>query len=243
MIKSRLVQTCQQNMIIVCADNTKFDKYKQLLVGVGEYKKNTFEIKDKKIEYVCKIGKGYFEINPSNYNHKDFVVLGDFLSKVGKTYDVSTLSRKLILINDAHKLSDKAQFMLRRLMEKRAKILKFVLFSENSNSIISAIKSRCQLIYIPCPLPLPTKESSEICKMIMTYSCVDDLVKIREYLYELMIKNINMSILIRDITRQLTAKKVIKNAQKYEHRLIKGNNTIFHVEAFIFSVIKLTKNI
>lgn len=76
---------------------------------------------------------------------------------------------------------------------------------------------------------------------------VHDLLYIREFIYKIIRTNITGTTIIRDLMIKLclaeidvSKKAEIANvAAKYEYNLIKGRHEIFHIEAFVFSVMKI----
>lgn len=71
--------------------------------------------------------------------------------------------------------------------------------------------------------------------------------KIREFLYNIMITNIDGTRIIKDIVIRLCNDKIpnicvyniIESAGKFEHNLIRGRREIIHLESFINSVMKI----
>ena len=96
----------------------------------------------------------------------------------------------------------------------------------------------------------------KIYKMIISYKKITDLTTIRKYLYTLIPKNVNITKIFQGLVKLLLRtkiseksklflkekkikRKIITYASKYEHNMKIGNNDIFHLEAFIFNVIRI----
>lgn len=81
---------------------------------------------------------------------------------------------------------------------------------------------------------------------------IDNLVKIRELFYNIMITNIPGTQIMKDIVKKLFDHKSVPEAAKlsiveisahYEHNLIRGRREIMHFEGFIVHVIHVLHNI
>jgi len=90
------------------------------------------------------------------------------------------------------------------------------------------------------------KESIEDIVNIILYCKIDSVIDIREYLYDIMITNINETKILKDILDKLLTNKhisidckykIIEEASFYEFNLIRKRREIIHLEGFIQKVI------
>jgi hypothetical protein len=221
-----------------------------------------FTIQDKKYDYHVSVDKYHYEITPSNYKYQDFNVLSDFISKVGNTKNISNNSFKLIIVHNSQDLTQKAQFSLKRTLEVQNNTLRFIFLTSHICNITSAIRSRCLTLRNPLKgieLKKFKKDKDDvdvlqIYKMIISYKKLTDLLTIRNYLYTLIPRNIDITKIFRGLVHLLIItkfpknlqlkenkikRKIINYGQKYEQNMKNGNNDIFHIEAFIFNVVRL----
>jgi len=81
---------------------------------------------------------------------------------------------------------------------------------------------------------------------LLSSNKLQSILLIREYIYNIMITNIDGTKIIKDILNNLLKNddisfndkiQITKNASKFEHNLIRGRREIIHLEAFITAVI------
>jgi replication factor C subunit 3/5 len=93
-------------------------------------------------------------IEPNN-NNFDKHIIHDVVKAYARTIPLSVFTSKkkfkVVLINNADKLSLHAQTALRRTMELYSNTCKFILWCNKISSIIEPIKSRCNPIRVPSP--------------------------------------------------------------------------------------------
>ncbi|TID30663.1 hypothetical protein CANINC_000819 [Pichia inconspicua] len=118
---------------------------------------------NRKLEFNVISSPCHLEITPSDMGSNDRIVIQDLLKEVGQTesldfsnlikHNDSTTSNKfkIVIINEAEKLSRDAQAALRRTMEKFSSLIRLVLICDSTSNIIDPIKSRTLGIRIPLP--------------------------------------------------------------------------------------------
>lgn len=121
---------------------------------------------NRKLEFNVISSPCHLEITPSDMGSNDRIVIQDLLKEVGQTesLDFSALLKhtdsnpntntnkfKVVIINEAEKLSRDAQAALRRTMEKFSTLTRLVLICDSTSNIIDPIKSRTLGIRVPLP--------------------------------------------------------------------------------------------
>lgn len=123
---------------------------------------------NRKLEFNVISSPCHLEITPSDMGNNDRIVIQDLLKEVGQTeaLDFSALIKKpdvvdsdigqqkkfkVVIINEAEKLSRDAQAALRRTMEKFSGLIRLILVCDSTSNIIDPIKSRTLGIRIGLP--------------------------------------------------------------------------------------------
>ncbi|EAY11188.1 hypothetical protein TVAG_498820 [Trichomonas vaginalis G3] len=109
----------------------------------------TIEEGDKKIEVQVTSSDFHIEITPADAGMNDRHVISYFLKDVAASQVVGGFSIKVVVINEAHRLSKLAQQALRRTMEKYAKSCRIILIADSLSQIIEPVRSRCLVIRTP----------------------------------------------------------------------------------------------
>ena len=112
------------------------------------------------------------QICPSVHEVYDRTVLKDFLGRT-VSYKSVGLSNKLIVIEDADKLSKNAQQGLRRVLEKHVGTCRFILIATNEHRLIDALKSRCLVMRFPAP-------TNEYIKSVLVDICEKEDLRISD---------------------------------------------------------------
>lgn len=116
----------------------------------SEYK--NIEISDSKtIEVQVTSSQFHVEITPADSGNNDRHVISYFLKEIAssKTVNEST-PIKIVVINEASRLSKLAQQALRRMMEKYARTCRIIMICDSLSQIIEPVRSRCLIIRTPC---------------------------------------------------------------------------------------------
>lgn len=123
---------------------------------------------NRKLEFNVISSPCHLEITPSDMGNNDRIVIQDLLKEVGQTeaLDFTSLIKKsesvesiegqqkkfkVVIINEAEKLSRDAQAALRRTMEKFSSLIRLVLICDSTSNIIDPIKSRTLGVRIGLP--------------------------------------------------------------------------------------------
>ena len=117
----------------------------------SEYR--NIEVNDKKIEVKVTSSPFHVEITPADAGNMDRHVISFFLKEVAASATVSNSPIKIVVINEANRLSRLAQQALRRTMEKYARTCRLILIADSLSQIIEPVRSRCLVIRTPRVLP------------------------------------------------------------------------------------------
>lgn len=93
----------------------------------------------------------HIELNPSENGFYDRIVIQELLRDVGTTQPISKKHFRVVVINEADRLTREAQQSLRRTLEKYVSTCRVILISECSSRIIPALKSRCLMLRNEAP--------------------------------------------------------------------------------------------
>ncbi|KAH0790038.1 replication factor C subunit 3 [Histomonas meleagridis] len=107
------------------------------------------EAGDKKIEVQVSSSPFHVEITPADAGNNDRHVISFFLKELAASQTVGDISIKVVVINEANRLSRLAQQALRRTMEKYAKTCRLILICDSLSQIIEPVRSRCLIIRTP----------------------------------------------------------------------------------------------
>lgn len=87
----------------------------------------------------------------NNDNDKNGSVAPQRVAGVDERQQAAALPYRVVIVNDADKLSFDAHAAMRRLMEEHVGVLRFILVAEQVTKIAPAIRSRCCQIRVPAP--------------------------------------------------------------------------------------------
>jgi DNA polymerase III delta prime subunit len=139
---------CGKRLLVELFLNEKFTKPSINKNQIIKFKNNSKELKYRYI-----YNSYYYIIDPSIYGIYDKVILQNFINFI--TQNVNNVKyHKYVVINNAHKLTTKAQLSIRRTIETKSDRLAFIFIENSYYNMIPAIKSRC-ITYL---LEGPTKE-------------------------------------------------------------------------------------
>lgn len=107
---------------------------------------------NRKIEINVITSNFHCEVNPSDVNTSDRIIVQDLIKDMASSTSLSEKHRfKVVVITEADKLTVDAQHGLRRTMEKYINTLRIMLVCNSSSRIIPAIRSRCFLVRVAAP--------------------------------------------------------------------------------------------
>jgi replication factor C subunit 3/5 len=96
----------------------------------------------------------HLDLNPSDVDQYDRIVLQKLIKEVASSQQINQKVQrpfKVIIINDADRLTREAQAALRRTMEKYVAKCRLILVAENIGRVIAPLRSRCLLVRVPAP--------------------------------------------------------------------------------------------
>ena len=109
----------------------------------------------KNIDIQVTTSEAHIEITPADAGMNDRRVITNFVKETA-TSGIATAGSanetdniKIIVINEAHRLSRLAQQALRRTMEKNARTCRLILVADSLSQIIEPVRSRCLVIRTP----------------------------------------------------------------------------------------------
>jgi replication factor C subunit 3/5 len=103
----------------------------------------------KKLEVQVTTSPAHVEITPADAGNNDRHVISFFLKEVASVEAIGDIPVKIVVINEANRLSKLAQQALRRTMEKYARTCRLLLLSDSLSQIIEPVRSRCLIIRTP----------------------------------------------------------------------------------------------
>lgn len=191
------------------------------------YGTNVHNLKTENREYkiqsksvVIQFKKSYYhiEINPSLYGNNDKYIIQEIIKEIAQTPNINTYNTnktKIIVIDQADKLTKISQNALRRTMEIYNEYCKIILVCQSLTKIIKPLQSRCLCLRVAYP---NIKEMEEILEEVKEEKKGDvkyiiDTVKnikkakvmkmtgVRELEWERCLDNLVKNIHIDDITK------------------------------------------
>ncbi|KAJ8882784.1 hypothetical protein PR048_014598 [Dryococelus australis] len=109
---------------------------------------------NKKVELMIISSNYHMEVNPSDVNIYDRVVVQELLKTVAQTHQFDATGQrefKVIVVTSADQLTKDAQHALRRTMEKYMATCRLILVANSASKVIAPIRSRCLGVRVPAP--------------------------------------------------------------------------------------------
>lgn len=113
------------------------------------------------IEYSIFTSNHHMELTPSDNEHNDRHIIQSVVKEIASNLNVENVGKaggkhshhafKVLVINEADKLSKEAQGGLRRTMEKYVKNCRMILLCTHVHKLIPPIRSRCLNLRVPAP--------------------------------------------------------------------------------------------
>ena len=104
---------------------------------------------DKNVEIQVVSSDYHVELTPADAGNNDKRVISFFLKEIAASQCVGNYPVKVIVINEAHRLSKLAQQALRRTMEKYARTCRLILVADSLTQIMEPVRSRCLIVRTP----------------------------------------------------------------------------------------------
>lgn len=120
----------------------------------------TFKYQSKIIEMQMLYSGYHYQINPSLYGVYDKFIIQDFIKNVANVFTrtLADIPYRIIIIEDADKLSYEAQQSLRRTLEKYINVCRFIFIVTEVGNMISALQSRCIKLRVSAPSKQTVKD-------------------------------------------------------------------------------------
>lgn len=198
-----------------------FDSEIELARMKSEYR--TIEIKDSKtIEVQVTSSPCHVELTPADSGNNDRHVISFFLKEIAasQTVNSSKVPIKVVIINEAHRLSRLAQQALRRTMEKYAKTCRIILICDSLSQIIEPVRSRCLIIRTPRVSP---EEVSAVIAQISTSEKLDISPEIADQLVKESQGNLRRAINLLQmlsIQKKDSVEQILPEWEKYIDELV-----------------------
>lgn len=123
--------------------------------GVDHIKTNMkpieFKYSNKKINYNLIYSIYHCLIDPSKHGVYDKQIIQNTLNDILKYRPINKINYHIIIIDNADRLTIESQQSLRRTLEKFIENCRFIFLSNNNNSMIEPIRSRCITIKLNLP--------------------------------------------------------------------------------------------
>ena len=180
----------------------------------------------KTIDLQILISQYHYQFNPSIHGVYDRVILQQFVEKVIKFGSVATkLPYRIVIIEDADKLTQEAQQSLRRTLEARIQSCRFIFLVNREDYLIDPLYSRCVKLRMAAP------ENVEIRTMIDKILTAEN-VSIADQVIEQLISNSsrNMNIILNYLQKVVT---------KYSNITVFDVNLVDEIQRSIVQIVDL----
>lgn len=115
----------------------------------------TFKYPNKTIEFQLLYSNYHFQIDPSLHGVYDRSIIQDLIKKIMQlqlgSADLSHGSHKVIVVENADRLTHEAQQSLRRTLELYVKTCRFIFLVNNEGNMIDPLQSRCLKLRVAAP--------------------------------------------------------------------------------------------
>lgn len=108
----------------------------------------------RKLNFTVVSSNFHLELNPSDLGMYDRVIVQDVIKNIAQSQQIDANARhqfKVVVIDEADKLTKEAQAALRRTMEKYTPSLRLILCCNSLSRIIAPVRSRCLLVRVSRP--------------------------------------------------------------------------------------------
>jgi replication factor C subunit 3/5 len=130
------------------------ERFGELVTRVKK-KEVTFKYPNKTIEFQFLYSNYHYQVDPSLHGVYDRSIIQDMIRKIMQlqlgTTDLSIGSHKVIVIENADRLTHEAQQSLRRTMELYVKSCRFIFLVSNEGNMIDPLQSRCLKLRVAAP--------------------------------------------------------------------------------------------
>jgi len=142
-----------------CGKRTRVSATLRELYGAGaerlRIEHQTYEASSgRKVEVTTVASNYHIEVNPSDAGIYDRVVVQELIKTAAGAQQLNSDGQrefKVVVVNEADKLSKDAQHALRRTMEKYMATCRIFLVANSTSKVIPAIRSRCLIVRVAAP--------------------------------------------------------------------------------------------
>jgi replication factor C subunit 3/5 len=155
-------------------------------------KEVSFKYSNKPIDFQLLYSNYHYQIDPSIHGVYDRSIIQDLVKKIMQLQlgitDMSVGSHKVIVVENADRLTQEAQQSLRRTLELYVKSCRFIFLVNNEGNMIEPLQSRCLKLRVPAP---STSDIRGILENIAITENIQLSDKSLEYLIRYSDKNLN----------------------------------------------------
>lgn len=197
-----------------------------------------FKVNSKTIEIPFFSSKYHIELSINDFGYHSRIILPMLINDIAQTKNIISNSQKIIVLHHVQNLDKQTQYMLRCSFENNMSNCRFILLTDNINSLIEPLQSRCILIKQSSDNIYIDKRIFQFMDMIehMSYSQINDV------LYTYMAKNIPYTVILQYILQWLMLQKdfsenfklkIINKIAYYDNIMNSSNREFIHMQAFI----------
>jgi hypothetical protein len=197
-----------------------------------------FKVNSKTIEIPFFTSKYHIELSINDFGYHSRIILPELINTIAQTKNIISNSQKIIVLHHVQNLDKQTQYMLRCSFENNMGNCRFILLTDNINSLIEPLQSRCILI---------KQSSSDIYVDKRVFFFMDnienmDFNQINNVLYTYMAKNISYSTILEYILQWLILQndfsdafklKIINKIAYYDNIMNTSNREFIHIQSFI----------
>jgi replication factor C subunit 3/5 len=146
----------------------------------------------------------HYQINPSIHGVYDRLIIQDFIKDSVQYQSFSICPYRIIIIENADRLTNEAQQSLRRTLEKYIELCRFIFLISNEGNLIEPLQSRCVKVRLGNP------NQSEIINVLKSIATQEN-IKINKKLYPALvdISDHNLSIAINNLQHLSVTNKAL----------------------------------
>lgn len=131
------------------------------IFGPGVYKvrceSRTFRVNAINIDISVISSNFHIDITPSDVSYRDKVIVQRIIKEIGANKNPDLRAFKVVILNQADKLTQEAQAALRRTMEKCMATTRIIMICNSLCRVIAPLRSRCLCLRVPAPLDTEVK--------------------------------------------------------------------------------------
>lgn len=196
-----------------------------------------FKVNSKNIEIPFFTTKYHIELSVNDFGYHSRIILPELINEIAQTKNIISNSQKIIILHHVENLDKQTQYMLRCSFENNMKNCRFILMTDNINSLIEPLQSRCILIKTISSEIYIDKRIFQFMDYIneMSYQQINDI------LYSYMAKNISYTVILQYILQWLLEQNfddsfkscIINKIAYYDHIMNTTNREFIHMQSFI----------